>query len=385
MLSLILLLLALVAIVADAIYLRRLKEVPVLCRRLFAVFAVVTNLLPLVAAVWGFLARDNTPVYMSVVLWLFWCWMITVLPRLVYYLFVMVRLRWVGIVAGVGVIALFVWGLTAGRTTIRVSRVELCSERLPSGFDGYRIAQFSDAHIGTLINPDRELGRIVDSINALRPDLVVFTGDLVNIRYTELDARAQRLLSRIEAPVMSVTGNHDVGGYIKDSLAMPRGVNIAGLLERQRAMGWQVLMDTTCYLHRGGDSISLSGIAYDTQIYHRRHDSSLPPANLAAVYRGVPDSLYNITLAHLPQLWEQITQSGYGDLTLAGHVHSMQFKLRLFGRDFSPAQWLYDRWSGLYQANGRMLYINDGTGYVAYPMRLGAYPEITLFTLRRCK
>lgn len=88
---------------------------------------------------------------------------------------------------------------------------------------------------------------------------------------------------------------------------------------------------------------------------------------------------------HIPQLWGQIADAGYGDLTLAGHVHSMQMKLRLFGRAFSPAQLLYTRWSGRYDEGGRTLYINDGTGYVVFPMRLGAYPEITLITLRRCE
>ena len=105
----------------------------------------------------------------------------------------------------------------------------------------------------------------------------------------------------------------------------------------------------------------------------------------SGAYRGVPDSLYNITAVHIPQLWGQIADAGYGDLTLAGHVHSMQMKLRLLGRAFSPAQLLYTRWSGRYDEGGRTLYINDGTGYVVFPMRLGAYPEITLITLRRCE
>ena len=139
------------------------------------------------------------------------------------------------------------------------------------------------------------------------------------------------------------------------------------------------------YLRRGGDSISLTGLSFDPALRHMRHDPDLPPADLSGAYRGVPDSLYNITAVHIPQLWGQIADAGYGDLTLAGHVHSMQMKLRLFGRAFSPAQLLYTRWSGRYDEGGRTLYINDGTGYVVFPMRLGAYPEITLITLRRCE
>ena len=130
---------------------------------------------------------------------------------------------------------------------------------------------------------------------------------------------------------------------------------------------------------------SVTRLSFDPALRHKRHDPDLPPADLSGAYRGVPDSLYNITAVHIPQLWGQIADAGYGALTLAGHVHSMQMKLRLFGRAFSPAQLLYTRWSGRYDEGGRTLYINDGTGYVVFPMRLGAYPEITLITLRRCE
>ena len=146
-----------------------------------------------------------------------------------------------------------------------------------------------------------------------------------------------------------------------------------------------MLEDTTAYLRRVTDSISLTGISFDPALRERRHDRHLPADKLPAIYAGVPDSLYNITLIHIPQLWEQITALGYGDLTLSGHVHSMQMKIRPWGRGWSPAVWLYERWSGRYDNGRHTLYINDGTGYVAYPMRLGAWPEVTLFTLKRCE
>lgn len=227
------------------------------------------------------------------------------------------------------------------------------------------------------MRPEAELRRLVDSVNSLRPDLIVFCGDLVNIRSSELDARARQLLGGLRAPhgVVSVTGNHDAGLYIKDTVAQSPAASLAEVIARQRAMGWNVLEDTTIYLRRGGDSISLTGLSFDPALRHKRHDPDLPPADLSGAYRGVPDSLYNITAVHIPQLWGQIADAGYGDLTLAGHVHSMQIKLRLFGRAFSPAQLLYTRWSGRYDEGGRTLYINDGTGYVVFPMRLGAIPK----------
>ena len=148
-------------------------------------------------------------------------------------------------------------------------------------------------------------------------------------------------------------------------------------------MGWRVLDNETVYLRRGDDSISLSGISYDRSLARQRHDRTLPGYDFGTTYRDVPQDLYNITAAHIPQLWEQILDAGYGDLTLSGHVHSMQCKIRLFGRAFSPAQLMYRHWSGPYEKQGRTLYVNDGIGYVGFPMRIGANPEITLFELRR--
>lgn len=386
MLFLIITLMALGAIAADLLWWLHLRRTSPGHHVAFVAYAAITDLLLPAVVVSDRIVSDNTTPFMAFAMWMFWAWMVTVLPRMAYYFFGMLRLPRAGIIAALAVAALLVWGATAGRTSLHVNSIDVCSDKVPAPFDGFRIVQLSDIHVGTLVRPERELSRLVDSVNALRPDLIVFTGDLVNVRYTELDERVQRLLSGLKAPfgVASVTGNHDVGAYIMDTLALPPAENLRRLIGAEQAMGWQVLEDTTVYLRRGGDSISLSGISFDPALRKQRHDADLPPARLDAVYRDVPDSLFNITAVHLPQLWGQIIDSGYGDLTLAGHVHAMQMKVKLFGRSYSPAQWIYTNWSGRYDADSRVLYINDGTGYVAYPMRLGAWPEITLITLRRC-
>lgn len=378
-------LLGIAAIAADILRYRSLRRRRPGRHAALAAWFVATDLLPVVITAGGFLLRDNSTVFMSAVMWLLWVWMATVLPRLAFYLFDLLRRPRTGVVVGVCIAAVLLWGATLGRTTIRVNRVEVCSERLPAGFDGMRIVQLSDLHLGTIVRPQRELRRIVDSINALRPELVVFTGDLVNIRSSELDTTAVRMLRRIEAPVFSVTGNHDVGVYIKDTLALPAQESLDRVLGIQRAMGWQVLDDETVYVHRNGDTITLSGISFDPALHKRQHDATIEAPDLEKVYRGIPSNLFNLTAVHLPQMWDRITELGYGDLTLAGHVHAMQFKINLFGWKWSPAAWLYKRWSERYDEQGRTLYINDGTGCVAFPMRLGAWPEITLFTLRRCE
>lgn len=377
--------LLLVGLSADAIHIYRHKRRAKPLRQVTIIWLAATNLLPVAMIALGALSRDNSSRLMAVEMWLLWAWIVTVIPRLACYLFRLVGLRRTGYVAAGALALLFVWGATAGRTRLHVSRVEIASERIPEAFDGFRFVQISDLHVGTMVCPERELRRLADSINALQPDAVFVTGDLVNIRAEELDERMIALLRGIEGPVWSVIGNHDVGTYIKDSFNYPAAKNLRKVVARQQKAGWTVLEDTTVYLRRGSDSIALSGISFDPALRKQRHDRHLPAPQLAKVYDGVPEATYNIALAHVPQLWDPIVAAGYGDLTLSGHVHAMQMKIRPWGRGWSPAVWLYPRWSGRYDEGRHTLYINDGIGYVAYPMRLGAWPEITLFTLKRCE
>lgn len=376
---------AAVAVVADLVHFLSMwrRRAPYRGARL--AWALATDSLPLVLLIMGAVCHDNSSALMASMMWILWAWLITVPPRMACLFFRLVHLPRVGYGVAALLVGVLLWGATLGRTRLHVSEVEICSQRLPQGFDGLRVVQLSDIHLGTIVCPGRELQRIVDRVNALNPDLVIFTGDLVNVRHTEIDARASRILSGLKAPVYSVTGNHDSGDYIKDTISLPRLETMRQVIARQREMGWRVLDDTTVYLTRQGDLISLSGISYDTGLGARRHDQELPRAHIEATYRGVPDSLYNITAAHLPQLWGQIREAGYGDLTLSGHVHAMQMKIKLFGHAFSPAQLIYPYWSGRYDEGRHTLYVNDGTGYVAYPMRLGAWPELTLFTFKRCE
>ncbi|MDE5690970.1 MAG: metallophosphoesterase [Alistipes sp.] len=382
----ILILLGLCAVGADMHHYRRLlrEGASKRRRRLFIAWAALTDALPLLAAVVGMMLYDNSTTYILWSMWMFWAWMTAVFPRICFFFFNALHLPRVGIVLGGTIAFLLIWGATAGRTMLRIERVEICSERLPAAFDGLRIVHLSDLHLGVLLRPASELQRLVDSVNRLNPDLILFTGDLVNIRSTELNDTTMKALQRFQAPVYSVTGNHDVGSYIKDTLALSPARSLAQVIERQEQMGWRVLQDTTLYLHRAGDSISLTGISFDPSLRWLRHSSELSSPAVGTAYENVPEELFNITAVHLPQLWEQIAEAGYGDLTLAGHTHSMQMKIKLFGRQWSPAAWLYPRWSGRYDNEGKTLYINDGVGSVGYPLRLGARPEITLITLRRC-
>lgn len=378
-------LLSLLIAVADVrFYRRHVASRPCGLRIAFIAATTLSDTLPLLISGIFFFLPHNTTATMMVAMWAFFVYLITVLPRLAFYFFRHFGLHRTGVVVAACTAALLLWGATYGRTNLIVNEVELRSERLPASFDGLRIVQFSDTHIGTLLQPARELQRLADTINALHPDLVIFSGDLVNIRYTELDTQAMRILGGIKAPlgVISNLGNHDIGVYVKDTLELPVEVNTMRLIERQRAMGWRLPDNATEYLVRDGDTITVSGISFDAAVRKQRHDRTIH-VDLTRVYEGVPKHFYNITVSHLPQLWEQVMEQGYGDLTLSGHVHAMQLSLNLGACRLSPARLLYTRWSGLHEQVGRYLYINDGIGYVGFPMRLGARPEITVITLRR--
>ena len=361
----------------------------------YVVYALVVD----VAIVSALLVYRNSldresPQLLHAISWVLFFFFLNALPKLVYALVSWVDLLlekvahrpcrlfgYIGAFLGICIFFSMLWGGTVGRSRIEVRRVEITSPRIPTAFDGFRIAQFSDTHIGMLIRSDRMLGRMVDSINALQPDIVINSGDLVNTHVTELTPEVVSILSGIKAPVYSVLGNHDLGIYIHDTVKYSPEENVKQLLTLQQQMGWTPLVNESRFLTRGADQITISGINFPSNYKLNGHASSMSGVDLEKTFTGIPDSLYNITVSHAPQLWDNLLAAEKSDLTLAGHVHSMQMKFRLGKWAWSPARWMYSRWSGLYEKGARQLYINDGIGYVLYPMRLGTYPEITLIIL----
>lgn len=364
-------------------------------RKAFIVWAVLTNAFTWIAMIVVRMSDVGTA-SMHFSMWVVFAYLITVIPRTLYALFRLVGsfcgafgrvVRVLGAVVAAAMIAICIWGATSGRKTLKVTEQTLCYRNLPPAFDGFRIVQISDLHVGSLINPETMLKQVVERVNSLDGDLVIQSGDLVNIRCDELDTAVLDILKGIRSRcgVYSVLGNHDLGFYIKDTVSLPLEANVGQVIGAQRSIGWTVLVDTTAIIRCGGDSIALTGLNFPSDLRLNSHNTSLAGADIESAYAGLPDSIFNITVSHAPQMWQQILSLGRGDLTLSGHVHSMQFKMRLFGREVSPAQLMYREWSGLYENDDKYLYINDGIGYVGYPMRIGAYPEITVIELRKCE
>ena len=278
-----------------------------------------------------------------------------------------------------GASALFVmgyilYGAFFGTENFQIRKTTILSKDLPKGFENYRIVQISDIHCGSWAGNTKALQKAVNLINAQEPDLIVFTGDLVNNIATELD-EFMPVLSQLKAKdgVYSVLGNHDYAMYIPWESPEKKEQNLIALKQKQADMDWILLNNRHVKLHQNGDSIALIGV----------ENCGRPPfpnyAKFPEAMEGT-EGMFKILLSHDPSSWRrEILPETDIQLTLSGHTHAMQTKI--FG--FSPAVWVYPEYEGLYTEGKQMLYVNIGLGHLMYPLRLGAWPEITLLTLKR--
>lgn len=287
----------------------------------------------------------------------------------------------IGVVALLVVLCLMLWGAFVNRFNINVIKIDFDSPSLPANFDGYKIVQLSDLHVGTFGNDTSFIDRLVNEVNSLQPDLIVFTGDIVNMRSDELRPHSSSL-SRLSAPdgVLSILGNHDYGDYSNWSSPEAKENNLKQLIDLQTSMSWKMLNNASVTINRGTDSIAIIGV----------ENIGDPPfkvyGSLDKAYRDVSDPVFKILLSHNPAHWDD-SISGYNNvnipLTLSGHTHAMQMEIC----GFSPAAFRYRDWGGLYTDTDstHSLYVNIGAGCVGFPARIGATPEITLITLRKSK
>ncbi len=264
------------------------------------------------------------------------------------------------------------YGMTIGWRQLSVKEMELAFDDLPDSFDGYTIVQLSDLHVGTYGQKTAFLQKVVDKVNSLQPDLIVFTGDLVNLRSSEMDP-FYNVLSQLQATdgIASVLGNHDYGLYDDNYSGNPydEGKKVAA---EERSMGWQALLNEHIFISRGNDSIAVIGV----------ENTGKPPfphiGDLGKAMKGV-DSTFSILLSHDPSHWRmEVLPKTNIPLTLSGHTHAAQFKMC----GWSPSRWLYNEWSGLYEESGQRLVVSEGVGGTI-PFRLGTKPQIVKITMRK--
>lgn len=384
------LLLALGMVLLDCMAYRKLKRCGWSKKKLYTFVGVILSSYLLIVLtplfMYIFIDAENSQLMMKFSMFILTVYLFFSVSRIVTYLFWLPtrKKKWMstGVAAGSLLFIFFLYSALVTRTDYKVNELDMTFSNIPTGFDGYKIAFISDIHIGSMWNAENELEELSGIISDINPDLLVFGGDLVNIHHSELTPEILALLSRIKGKDGSyaVLGNHDTGAYINGSTAELRAENIEMVRSKLENAGWLLLQDSTVYLKIGNDSIALTGIDYSDELLEYKHSlSSIRGYDVGRVYKTVPDNIFNITVSHLPQLWYSLCDGGYSDLTLSGHIHSMQFKLF----SCSPAMLMYDEWSGLYEREKGKLYINDGIGSVGFFARVGANPEITVITLDR--
>lgn len=282
----------------------------------------------------------------------------------------------IGLVLG-GLIALVaLYGLLVGWKTLSVKQVELQFADLPKEFDGYKIVQLSDLHVGTHGQRTAFLEKVVHRTNAENPDLIVFTGDLVNLSAEET-AAFETVLSQLKAKdgVLSVLGNHDYCFYGMKERPSDLRQESRKVVEAERRMGWDVLLNEHRIIRRNEAQIAIAGV----------ENTGKPPfpeiGDLKKAIAGIPEGVFTILLPHDPSHWRmEILPETDIPLTLSGHTHAAQVKL---GR-WSPAKWMYPEWGGLYTEDSQRLFVSEGLGG-SIPFRMGTRPEIVVITLKDSK
>lgn len=286
-------------------------------------------------------------------------------------------LSWLGMGVGGTLFGSLLFGF-GNKYRYRVERKKLRFDNLPEAFRGLKIVQISDIHAGSL--EDRQaVERGVSRIMSLEPDLVFFTGDLVNNTADEMSNLAA-VFSRITAPmgVYSVLGNHDYGDYFQWSSKEAKMENLARLKQVHRDMGWRLLLNENTLLEKDGQSIALIGVEnWGAKANFSRY------GNLKKAYEGADPQPFKILLSHDPSHWEAEVCKDFPsiDLMLSGHTHGMQFGVEIPGFRWSPVQYVYKQWAGVYKKGMQHLYVNRGFGFLGYPGRVGILPEITLIEL----
>lgn len=286
-------------------------------------------------------------------------------------------LSWVGVGLGTAFYSSFLYGFS-NKYNYKIHRVKLAFDNLPASFKGLKIIQISDIHSGSLANREA-VGRGVDMILAEKPDLILFTGDLVNNEAGEMESY-QSVFSRLQAPmgVYSTLGNHDYGDYMWWETLELKKANLDRVKQIEREMGWRLLTNEHVVLERGGEQIALIGVEnWSAKARFPKY------GRMDLAYAGAERYPFKILMSHDPSHWDAEIRPNYPkiDLMLSGHTHGMQYGVEIPGIKWSPVQYVYKEWAGLYEEGRQKLYVNRGYGFIGYPGRFGILPEITVIEL----
>ena len=283
-------------------------------------------------------------------------------------------LSWLGLGLGGTLFGTLLFGF-GNKYNYQIKKIKLSFKNLPEAFKGMRMVHISDIHSGSF-QDIRAVNKGIDLILKQQPDLIVFTGDLVNDRATEMEPY-QNSFGRLTAPlgVFSTLGNHDYGDYVQWPTAQAKIDNLESLKKVHANMGWRLLMNEHVVLDKKGEKIALLGIEnWGAKARFPKY------GKMDLAYPGTENIPFKILLSHDPSHWDAQILPEYPsiDLMLSGHTHGMQFGLENPYFKWSPVQWMYKQWAGLYEQGAQKLYVNRGYGFIGYPGRVGILPEITV-------
>ncbi len=263
------------------------------------------------------------------------------------------------------------------RFKLRHSKIKI--DQLPGELTGLKIIQISDIHSGSFLYPE-EVNKAVEIINNQHPDLIFFTGDLVNNTADEVIPLLP-VLSKIKAKygVFSILGNHDYGDYVRWESQEKKQENLNRLKQYHKELGWQLLTNENRIVSVNGKQIGIVGVEnFSTHMRFPKY------GKLKESYAGVENTHLKLLLSHDPSHWSHEVVTAFKDIaiTFSGHTHGFQFGVEIPGFiQWSPIQYVYKQWAGLYKKENQMLYVNRGLGHLGYPGRVGILPEITLLEL----
>ena len=271
------------------------------------------------------------------------------------------------------------YGIIKGKYNFKVLKYTLYFEDLPEAFDGYQLTQISDLHSGSFDNKEK-IAYAVDLINKQQSDVILFTGDMVNLTATEMEPW-KAVFTKLHAKdgMYSILGNHDYGDYVQWENAMQKEQNLEALKAIQKEIGFDLLLNENRFITKNNDRIAIIGVENWGKGFKQKGN-----LNLASI--GISSHDFKIVLSHDPTHWEEkiVKHKTHYHLTLSGHTHGMQMGIEIPGWfKWSPIKWRYKYWAGIYKENNRFLNVNRGFGFLAYPGRIGIWPEITVINLKK--
>jgi predicted MPP superfamily phosphohydrolase len=275
--------------------------------------------------------------------------------------------------------ATFSFGIASGAHNYRLRKRTIYLPNLPRQFDGITIGQLSDIHSGSFFSR-KGVKKGIDLLLGEKPDVVFFTGDLVNDEAIEL-TEYKDLFSKVKAPlgVFSTLGNHDYGEYRAWSSIEQKKQNLDNLIRSHKEMGWDILMNENRALKVDGEEIAIIGVENWGAGRFSKH------GDLEKAYQGAGDKPVKLLLSHDPSHWDAQIRPNFGDIdvTFAGHTHGFQFGVEIGNFRWSPSKYMYKQWADLHQEGNQYLYVNRGFGFLGYPGRIGILPEVTVIELKK--